>query len=164
MVAIALNAPKTEAAPDMSNFISSMPGGCLSEMPPVSKVMPLPTSATGASPFVPPAYSSTMSRAGSSEPRVTERNEPMPRRLISRSSRTRTLTDLCAFASVAGGLGEIARRADVGRQVGEVLHAGDAGRNADAVPDAALRGGEVRVRHDDAEARELRPRGLLRRS
>jgi len=32
-----LRAPKTLAAPVMSNFISSIPGGCLSEMPPESK-------------------------------------------------------------------------------------------------------------------------------
>ena len=50
MLASDLIAPNTLAAPDMSNFISSMPGGCFSEMPPVSNVMPLPTSATGASP------------------------------------------------------------------------------------------------------------------
>ncbi|MCY1529762.1 hypothetical protein D9M68_649270 [compost metagenome] len=40
--------PSTEAAPHMSYFISSMPSPGLSEMPPVSKVMPLPTSTTGA--------------------------------------------------------------------------------------------------------------------
>ena len=34
--AAALIAPNTLAAPVMSNFISSMPGGCLSEMPPLS--------------------------------------------------------------------------------------------------------------------------------
>ena len=52
--AAALIAPNTLAAPVMSNFISSMPGGCLSEMPPLSKVTPLPTSATGAAPARPP--------------------------------------------------------------------------------------------------------------
>ena len=40
--------PSTLAAPPMSNFISSMPAPGFSEMPPVSKVMPLPTSTTGA--------------------------------------------------------------------------------------------------------------------
>ncbi len=53
--AAALIAPNTLAAPVMSNFISSMPGGCLSEMPPLSKVTPLPTSTTGAWPLRPPA-------------------------------------------------------------------------------------------------------------
>ena len=39
--------PSTLPAPDMSYFISSISAAGLSEMPPVSKVMPLPTSATG---------------------------------------------------------------------------------------------------------------------
>ena len=36
----------TAAAPAMSDFISYMPGAGLIERPPVSNVMPLPTSAT----------------------------------------------------------------------------------------------------------------------
>ena len=35
-------------APPMSHFMSSMPAAGLIEMPPVSKVTPLPTKATGA--------------------------------------------------------------------------------------------------------------------
>ena len=38
-------APRTAAAPAMSYFIFSMPSQGLMEMPPVSKVTPLPTSA-----------------------------------------------------------------------------------------------------------------------
>ena len=49
-----LNTPSTVAAPPMSYFISSMPAPGLSEIPPVSKVTPLPTRAIGASPFLPP--------------------------------------------------------------------------------------------------------------
>jgi len=45
--ATARRVPSTDAAPHMSNFISSMPAAGLIEMPPVSKMMPLPTSATG---------------------------------------------------------------------------------------------------------------------
>ena len=41
--AIALMAAATAAAPAMSDFIVSMPAGGLSERPPESKVMPLPT-------------------------------------------------------------------------------------------------------------------------
>ena len=44
--AIASMAAPTAAAPAMSDFISHMPCAGLIEMPPVSKVMPLPTSAT----------------------------------------------------------------------------------------------------------------------
>jgi hypothetical protein len=40
----ARSVPSTLAAPHMSYFISSMPSPGLSEMPPVSKVTPLPTS------------------------------------------------------------------------------------------------------------------------
>ncbi len=74
----ALNTPSTLAAPDMSNFISSMSGAGLMEMPPLSKVMPLPTSTVGASPLGPPWYCSTMKRSGSAEPCATDMNEPMP--------------------------------------------------------------------------------------
>ena len=45
--------PKTAAAPAMSYFISSMPPAGLMEMPPVSKVTPLPTKAMGAPPPLP---------------------------------------------------------------------------------------------------------------
>ncbi|MNC71261.1 hypothetical protein D3C75_1221610 [compost metagenome] len=34
--------PSTDAAPPISLIMSSMPGALLSEIPPVSKVMPLP--------------------------------------------------------------------------------------------------------------------------
>ena len=47
MPASARSAPSTLAAPAMSYFISSISAAGLSEMPPVSKVMPLPTSTTG---------------------------------------------------------------------------------------------------------------------
>lgn len=46
--ASARKTPSTLAAPPMSNFISSISAAGLMEMPPVSKVMPLPTSTTGA--------------------------------------------------------------------------------------------------------------------
>ena len=45
--ASALIVPSTLPAPDMSYFISSISAAGLSEMPPVSNVMPLPTSTTG---------------------------------------------------------------------------------------------------------------------
>src|SRR5690606_40310287 len=45
--ATALKVPSTLAAPHMSYFISSISAAGLSEMPPVSKVMPLPTSTMG---------------------------------------------------------------------------------------------------------------------
>ena len=47
-LAAATKVPITLAAPHISYFISSMPSPGLSEMPPLSKVNPLPTSTTGA--------------------------------------------------------------------------------------------------------------------
>ena len=49
--ATARSVPSTLAAPPMSNFISSISAAGLMEMPPVSKVMPLPTSTIGACVF-----------------------------------------------------------------------------------------------------------------
>jgi len=43
---MAASAPSTAAAPPMSDFIQSIASVGLSEMPPVSNVMPLPTSAS----------------------------------------------------------------------------------------------------------------------
>ena len=69
--AIARIVPITVAPPDMSYFIASMPSAGLIEMPPVSNVMPLPTSASS-SPFLPVffagVYRRTISFAGCSEP------------------------------------------------------------------------------------------------
>ena len=62
----------TLAAPDMSPFIASMFYAGLSEMPPVSKVMPLPMSAIGR-PFPAPRYCSTMNLGGCAEPFATDR-------------------------------------------------------------------------------------------
>ena len=76
-LAAALNTPNTVAAPHMSYFISSMAAAGLIEIPPVSKVIPLPTSAMGADLVLPPLYSSTMSRGGCADPAVTDRNEPI---------------------------------------------------------------------------------------
>ena len=48
--------PTTQAAPAMSPFMSSMPAAGLSEMPPVSKVTPLPTKAIGSPPLAPAPF------------------------------------------------------------------------------------------------------------
>ena len=83
-------AASTVAAPHMSNFISSIDGGSFSEMPPVSKVTPLPTSTRGGRLRGAPRYSSTMKRGGSALPRVTASRHPIFRRRIPASSNTRT--------------------------------------------------------------------------
>ena len=54
--ASAFIAPATAPAPPMSHFIASMPAAGLIEMPPVSKVTPLPTKAIGWPPLPPPFH------------------------------------------------------------------------------------------------------------
>ena len=90
-------APKTEAAPDMSCFISSMPPAVFSERPPESKVIPLPIRA-----IVPlrlraavAPCSSTIMRGGRSLPWPTARIAPMPRFSISVTFMTEHLRPTC---------------------------------------------------------------------
>ncbi|MCY1452223.1 hypothetical protein D9M71_691320 [compost metagenome] len=90
--------PSTLAAPHMSNFISSMPRPGFRLMPPVSKVMPLPTSTCGASSFLAPLYCRTISRGGCSLPWDTARKEPMPSSRSFFSSSTSTFRPLCSLA------------------------------------------------------------------
>ncbi len=66
--AIAAIAPATAPAPPMSHFIASIPSAGLIEMPPVSKVMPLPTRTTGVAPALPPFQRIASSRDGRTEP------------------------------------------------------------------------------------------------
>ena len=80
--------PSTLAAPVISNFISSIAGPGFSEMPPESKVTPLPTSTMGLAPSSRPLYSRVMSFALWREPRVTDSSAPMPSASMSASSST----------------------------------------------------------------------------
>ena len=73
-----LNTPMTLAAPPMSNFISSISRPGLSEIPPESKVMPLPTNTVGACVLAAPWYFKTMKRKGSADPWATAMKERMP--------------------------------------------------------------------------------------
>ncbi len=77
--------PRTVQAPHLSNFISSMLRDGLIEMPPVSKVTPLPTSATISSPL---PHSSRTSLGGLWDPLPTARIPPIPRASRSATSRT----------------------------------------------------------------------------
>ena len=54
----------TVAPPDLSCFISSIEGDGFIEIPPVSKVIVLPTKTTGFSPRLPPLYSIIMKQGG----------------------------------------------------------------------------------------------------
>ena len=99
--AMACSVPSTLAAPHISYFISSMSAPGLSEMPPVSKVMPLPTSAIGFCVLAPPLYSSVISLGGCALPRVTDRKEPMPSFSMSFFSSTVVLIFLCALPNAS---------------------------------------------------------------
>src|SRR5207253_453072 len=88
-VAIARIAQTTAAPPAMSSFIRSMPSAGLMEMPPVSKVMPLPTRPrTGDAGAPGGSWRMTISRGGSLLPRATPSSMPMPSASICFSSNT----------------------------------------------------------------------------
>ena len=87
--------PTTAPAPAMSHFMSSIPPAGLMEMPPVSKVTPLPMNATGLPaaffPFPPaPFHCITTSRASLEEPWATPSSAPMPSFFISFGPSTST--------------------------------------------------------------------------
>ncbi len=94
--------PITAAPPAMSNFMSSMPPAGLMEMPPVSKVTPLPTKAMGfcaALAFLPPlpppdapSHCITAMRGSFSLPWATPRIAPIPSFFISFGPRISTCT------------------------------------------------------------------------
>ena len=70
------NVPSTAAAPDMSNFMSSMLCAGLIEMPPESNVTPLPMSARAAPSVA--RYSSTMNRGSCTLPWATASSAARP--------------------------------------------------------------------------------------
>ena len=76
-LASAIMVPNTDAAPHMSHFISSIAGEGLREIPPVSKVIPLPTRTIGFSDDFPPVYSIVIILEGSSLPLPTLKKEPI---------------------------------------------------------------------------------------
>ena len=79
-------APVTAAAPRISNFMSSIPFGGFKEIPPVSKVTPLPTKASGAS-SPPPNQCIITSRDSRRLPWPTPSSAPIPSFSISASSK-----------------------------------------------------------------------------
>ena len=97
----------TAAAPPMSLFIAIIPVADLSERPPESKVMPLPTRASLARGRSGSQCSST-SRGGWFEPRLTPRIPPQPSSARSASSSTltrrpsRSATSTAISASLIG--------------------------------------------------------------
>ena len=96
--AAARTTAKTVAAPAMSDFIVIIEAAGFSEMPPVSKVMPLPTSAMCAAASA-GACSMRTSRGGREEPWPIARMPPKPSARRRSSSHTSTLTDESARSS-----------------------------------------------------------------
>src|SRR4051794_16527635 len=82
----------TAAPPAMSVFISRMPALGLIEIPPVSKVIPLPTRTGCADPAVGCRYLATTTRGGVAEPLPTARTPPNPPARSSSGPRTVTVT------------------------------------------------------------------------
>ena len=105
------------AAPPMSFFISSMPLAGLMSRPPVSKVMPLPTSVTVRAPSRPQVRSMRRGARGLARPTAWI----IGKFLASRSSPTMTL-DVRAVPGreVAGGGLDLGRAEVGGRRVDEV--------------------------------------------
>ena len=96
--------PITTPEPPMSHFISSMPAAGLMEMPPVSKVTPLPMKAMGcALRSLAPCHCMTTSWDSRALPWPTPSSAFMPSLAICFSSSTSTLTPkaLSFFASAA---------------------------------------------------------------
>jgi len=107
--ASAFISPITTPEPAMSHFMSSMPPAGLIEMPPVSKVTPLPTKASGRWSLASgaPFHCMMRSRGGWSLPCPTPSSAPMPSFFISLRPRISTSTPSCSSsrarsASVSG--------------------------------------------------------------
>ena len=110
----------------MSHFMSSMPAAGLIEMPPVSKVTPLPTNATGWSFAPPPFHCMTSSLDSRALPWPTPSREPMPRSRIAASPRISTSTPRSRRPLALGRQGF--RVHDVGRLRDQVAGQEDAVR------------------------------------
>ncbi len=83
-----LRTPRTAAAPDMSPFIHAMPSAVLRSSPPESNVMPLPIRASRRRAGRRGTYARWMNWGGSTLPRFTPRNAPMP--IFSHAARSST--------------------------------------------------------------------------
>ena len=81
----------------MSPFMSSMPAPGFSEMPPVSKVTPLPMKATGSSLLPAPFQRITTTRLSRREPCPTPSSARMP--IFFRSFSSSTSTSTPSFSS-----------------------------------------------------------------
>ena len=90
----------TAAPPAMSVFICFMPSAGLSDSPPLSNVMPLPTS-TMCSRAPAGAYPSSISRGGEADPCPTAMRPPNPCAASSSASHTRAVSPAPAATATA---------------------------------------------------------------
>ena len=86
----ALMTPTTEADPPISYFMSPIPAAGFNEIPPVSKVTPLPTKHIGSLSSSNPLYFITTNLDSLEEPWPTPSSAPIPRLRIWLSPRTST--------------------------------------------------------------------------
>ena len=133
--------PVTAAAPPMSPFMSSMPAAGLIEMPPVSKVTPLPTKATGLSLALPPFHCMT-TRRGAARRALRDAEQrahaELPHFLLGQD------LDLDAELLELLGLGgELDRAENVGRLVDQIARQIDAVGNRLGVGESLLGGGRI---------------------
>jgi hypothetical protein len=119
MAAMAVMAPSTAAAPDMSVFIVLMPWAVFSDSPPESNVMPFPTNATVGVSAVAcgGSYNSSISRGGSSDPRATPSRPPS--RAFSAPTSSSTVTT--SPAAVPRSTATSARRSGVRLPAGSLM-------------------------------------------
>ena len=121
--AAAATTASTVAAPVMSYFMPTIDDGGLSDSPPESKVMPLPTSATDAA-APSGSHPTRTSRGGRTEPAPTPRMPPKPPSASAASSQTVEVAPASA-AACDGAVREHGGREVVRRCVDEVLHERD---------------------------------------
>ena len=107
--AIAFITPNTTPEPHISYFISSIRLAGLIEIPPLSKVNPLPTNTIGFADFLPPQYSIKMNLGGTFVPEATPARAPIP--IFVNFSRSNTVTFIppdfpmaCAFSAKCVGV------------------------------------------------------------
>ena len=145
---MARNVPSTDAAPHMSNFIWSMSRPGLSEMPPVSKVMPLPTSTHGFGLLALRLHVLEDDEARRLVAAVGDRQERAHPELLDLLALEHLDLDVGEFvAELLRALAKVRRRADVAGQVAEVA------REVHAVRDREpLRGGLLAGRRDRSAA------------
>ncbi len=111
--------PTTQAAPAMSPFMSSMPAAGLSEMPPVSKVTPLPTKTIGSPPFgagALPLHHHDMTRLHAALPDGEQRIHAELCSVL----RAEHLDLHAELGELLGALSELGRPEHVGRLVDEI--------------------------------------------